>query len=70
MKQAARPRVALAFALVYVFWGSTYLGIHIAVERIPPILTAGVRFSIAGAAIIVPAVALVTTAEHEIEPAD
>jgi drug/metabolite transporter (DMT)-like permease len=33
---------------VYVFWGSTYLGIHIAVERIPPILMAGVRFLIAG----------------------
>jgi drug/metabolite transporter (DMT)-like permease len=32
-----------------VFWGSTYLGIRIAVERVPPILMAGVRFSIAGA---------------------
>ncbi len=44
-----RFRVVLAFALVYVFWGSTYLGIRIAVERIPPILMAGLRFSIAGA---------------------
>jgi drug/metabolite transporter (DMT)-like permease len=44
-----RFKVVLAFALVYVFWGSTYLGIRIAVERIPPILMAGVRFSIAGA---------------------
>jgi drug/metabolite transporter (DMT)-like permease len=31
-----------------VFWGSTYLGIRIAVERVSPILLAGVRFSIAG----------------------
>jgi drug/metabolite transporter (DMT)-like permease len=38
----------LAFALVYVFWGSTYLGIRVAVERVPPILLAGTRFSIAG----------------------
>jgi drug/metabolite transporter (DMT)-like permease len=43
-----RFQVILAFALVYVFWGSTYLGIRIAVERVPPILMAGVRFSIAG----------------------
>jgi drug/metabolite transporter (DMT)-like permease len=34
--------------LVYVFWGSTYLGIGVAVERIPPILMAGVRFFAAG----------------------
>jgi len=40
--------VVLAFALVYVFWGSTYLGIRVAVERIPPILMAGTRFFIAG----------------------
>ena len=43
-----RFRVALAFALVYVFWGSTYLGIRIAVEHIGPELMTGVRFPIAG----------------------
>jgi len=43
-----RVRVIFAFGLVYVFWGSTYLGIRLAVDRIPPILLAGVRFSIAG----------------------
>jgi hypothetical protein len=37
-----RFQVILAFALVYVFWGSTYLGIRIAVERVPPILMADV----------------------------
>jgi len=40
--------VILAFALVYLFWGSTYLGIRVAVVRIPPILMAGTRFFIAG----------------------
>ena len=40
--------VILAFALVYFFWGSTYLGIDIAVEHIPPALMCGIRFSIAG----------------------
>ncbi len=43
-----RFRVALAFALVYVFWGSTYLGIGIAVEHIPPLLMTGSRFLTAG----------------------
>jgi hypothetical protein len=31
-----RFAVIFAFALVYFFWGSTYLGIDIAVEHIPP----------------------------------
>ena len=43
-----RLRVALGFALVYVFWGSTYLGIRIGVEHIPPMLMTGTRFLIAG----------------------
>ncbi|MBI5631842.1 MAG: EamA family transporter [Elusimicrobia bacterium] len=41
-------RSTLAFALVYFFWGSTYLGIRIAVEHIPPGLMCAVRFLIAG----------------------
>jgi drug/metabolite transporter (DMT)-like permease len=40
--------VILAFGLVYLFWGSTYLGIDIAVQTIPPALMCGTRFSIAG----------------------
>jgi drug/metabolite transporter (DMT)-like permease len=40
--------VILAFGLVYLFWGSTYLAIDIAVQTIPPALMCGVRFSIAG----------------------
>lgn len=43
-----RFRVILAFMLVYVFWGSTYLGIRVAVESVPPALMAGTRFFIAG----------------------
>jgi drug/metabolite transporter (DMT)-like permease len=43
-----RFAVILAFALVYFFWGSTYLGIDIAVERIPPALMCGIRFLLAG----------------------
>jgi drug/metabolite transporter (DMT)-like permease len=51
MQSAQRPRpwmVILAFGLVYLFWGSTYLAIDVAVQTIPPALMCGVRFSIAG----------------------
>lgn len=40
--------VILAFGLVYLFWGSTYLAIDVAVQTIPPALMCGLRFSIAG----------------------
>ncbi len=40
--------LALNFGLVYVFWGSTYLGIDIAVQHIPPALMCATRFTIAG----------------------
>ena len=33
-----------ALVVVYVLWGSTYLGIKIAVDTIPPLLAAGSRF--------------------------
>src|ERR1700680_5016413 len=51
MTQAQRQHrfaVIIAFALVYFFWGSTYLAIDIAVEHIPPALMCGIRFLIAG----------------------
>jgi drug/metabolite transporter (DMT)-like permease len=38
----------LAFAAIYVIWGSTYLGIRVGVESIPPLLMAGGRSFIAG----------------------
>jgi drug/metabolite transporter (DMT)-like permease len=37
-----------AFFALYVIWGSTYLAIRIGIETWPPLLMAGVRFSIAG----------------------
>ena len=40
----ADGRSLLPFGLVYVFWGSTYLGIGIAVEHIPPGVVCAARF--------------------------
>jgi len=50
--------VILAFGLVYLFWGSTYLAIDIAVQTIPPALMCGLRFS--GAGIVMLAVCAAT----------
>jgi drug/metabolite transporter (DMT)-like permease len=48
----ARPQISrsawLALAIVYVVWGSTYLGIELAVRTMPPFLMASMRFLIAG----------------------
>jgi|SRR5215213_2469692 len=44
----SRLLIVLAFAAVYVIWGSTYLGIRYAIETLPGFLMAGTRFSIAG----------------------
>jgi drug/metabolite transporter (DMT)-like permease len=49
----SRFAVILAFGLVYLFWGSTYLAIDIAVQSIPPALMCAVRFSVAGVVMLV-----------------
>jgi len=36
-------------ATIYVVWGSTYLAIRVMVETMPPLLSAGTRFAVAGA---------------------
>src|SRR5215470_918485 len=41
-------KIALAFVAIYVVWGTTYLAIRYAVETIPPLVTAGVRHTVAG----------------------
>jgi drug/metabolite transporter (DMT)-like permease len=47
-RAASRTEIVLAFAAVYVLWGSTYLAIRFGVETIPPFLLAGVRHLTAG----------------------
>jgi drug/metabolite transporter (DMT)-like permease len=51
MNPPAKPRrflLILAFAALYLIWGSTYLGIRVAVDTIPPFFMAGMRFAFAG----------------------
>ncbi|HEY0946381.1 MAG TPA: EamA family transporter [Opitutaceae bacterium] len=46
---ATRTQLIAAFAAIYLIWGSTYLGIRVAVEAMPPFAMAAGRFLIAGA---------------------
>ena len=48
MSSAPRTKLIAAFAALYFLWGSTYLFIRWAVETLPPIGMAGVRFLNAG----------------------
>jgi drug/metabolite transporter (DMT)-like permease len=52
LPQARSPaidiREALAFFAIYVLWGATFLAIRVAVLEVPPFLTAGLRFFLAG----------------------
>ena len=51
MESAARPRawkVLLAFAIIYLVWGSTFFAIRVGVREVPPFLLAALRFLVAG----------------------
>jgi drug/metabolite transporter (DMT)-like permease len=41
------PAVLLAFACVYLIWGTTFLGIAIAIETLPPFTSGAIRFLLA-----------------------
>jgi len=47
-----QTRQAIALALVYVIWGSTYLAMRYAVAGLPPLFMAGCRFVIAGTVLL------------------
>ena len=51
-RRAPNIKLALAFAAIYLIWGSTYLAIRYAVETIPPLVAAGIRHTIAGAILL------------------
>ena len=51
-KPAGTIAVALAYLIVCIVWGSTYLFIKLGVDVMPPYMLGGVRFSIAGPVMI------------------
>ena len=43
-----KPKLILALGLVYILWGSTYLGVKIVTEVLPPFFLSVIRFIFAG----------------------
>ena len=52
-REAAPWMVWAALWVVYIVWGSTYLAIRVVVETMPPLLSAAIRFLVAGGAMYV-----------------
>jgi drug/metabolite transporter (DMT)-like permease len=69
LNENADPRrVWSALLVVYLVWGSTYLGIRVAVETIPPFLMVACRFLVAGAILYALSIRRGETAEDHIGP--
>jgi len=43
----------VAFAAIYILWGSTYLAIKYVIETLPPFISAGARYFLAGATLFI-----------------
>src|SRR5579871_6097896 len=48
LQQQQRSRIMVAFALLYVLWGSTYLAMRVIVRDMPPYVAGTVRYLVAG----------------------
>lgn len=48
-----QTKLIITLLLVYFVWGSTYLGVKIALHTLPPLLLAGIRFALGGAILFV-----------------
>jgi drug/metabolite transporter (DMT)-like permease len=55
--QQLRWKTLIAFAIIYLVWGSTFFAIRVGVHEVPPLILAALRFSIAGAALFLWALA-------------
>ncbi len=48
-----KTKVWVALLALYIVWGSTYFGIKVAIETIPPFFHAGIRFFVSGLILII-----------------
>src|SRR4029079_4734530 len=51
-KRLSKSRAYAAWVVLCLVWGTTYLAIRVAIESIPPLLMAGVRWIVAGILLI------------------
>jgi len=52
MRRHPHFRAYLSLAAVCFFWGTTYLGIRMALESLPPMMLVGLRYTISGSALL------------------
>ena len=45
-------RIVLAFAAIYIIWGTTYFAVLVGIKTIPPFIMGVIRYSIAGIAFL------------------
>lgn len=48
-----KTKIWIALITLYIVWGSTYFGIKVAIETIPPFFHAGIRFLVSGIILVV-----------------
>ena len=53
LPESRNGRIALALAVVYFVWGSTYLAVHVALGTFPPLLMSGLRNLFAGVGLFI-----------------
>lgn len=53
LPQTQKGRIALALAVVYIVWGSTYMAVHLSLASFPPLLLSGLRNLFAGIGLFV-----------------
>ena len=46
-------KIFLAFGAIYIIWGSTFFGVHVALKSFPPFLLSALRLLIAGIALLI-----------------
>ncbi len=51
-RHPAQLKVILAFAAIYIVWGSTFLGVQVALKSFPPFILSTLRFLVAGTALL------------------
>jgi drug/metabolite transporter (DMT)-like permease len=54
--RAPALNVAAGLGVIYLVWGSTYLGIRLAISTMPPLMMSSIRFLVAGALLYVVAI--------------
>src|SRR5947208_1443515 len=53
IQQPATIKIILAFAAIYIVWGSTFFAVHVALKSFPPFLLSTLRFLLAGTVLLI-----------------